>query len=280
MSTLHRRAGPPAVDGVTIRINAAAEASDLGGAGWQWISFAAHALEDGASVRRLGDDDEVAIVVLEGAVGIRAGDRSFAGVGSRASVFDPVPAPVLLVKPGVEVEFTAVGPATVAIATAPGGASRVTRLIEPSTIRVEARGSGQTARTVHHLLPADAEAGRLIVVEVVTPGGNWSSYPPHKHDTNDPPRECLLQELYYYRFRRPGGFAFQRIYSADRSLDEAITPMHGDAVLVPRGYHPVGVPAGYDCYYLNVMAGPIREWRFTLDPDHAWLMDWNPDAQP
>jgi 5-deoxy-glucuronate isomerase len=113
---------------------------------------------------------------------------------------------------------------------------------------------------------------------VVTPGGNWSSYPPHKHDTNDPPRERQLEELYYYRFRRPRGFAFQRVYTADRSLDEAITPMDGDAVLVPRGYHPVGVPAGYDCYYLNVMAGPIREWRFTIDPDHEWLMDWNPNA--
>lgn len=278
MTTLHRRAAPAAPDGATIRISPATEAPDLGDSGWNWISFSAHALGVGASMRRSGDDQEVAIVVLEGAVTIMAGSRSFADIGSRASVFDPVAAPVLLVEPGVDVAVTATTPATVAITAAPGGDARATRLIEPAAIRVEARGTGQTARTVRHLLPAEAEAGRLILVEVLTPGGNWSSYPPHKHDTNDPPRECLLQELYYYRFREPQGFAFQRVYSADRSLDEALVPMHGDAVLVPRGYHPVGVPAGYDCYYLNVMAGPIREWRFTLDPDHAWLMDWNPDA--
>jgi 5-deoxy-glucuronate isomerase len=129
---------------------------------------------------------------------------------------------------------------------------------------------------VRNLLPAEALAGRLIVVEVLTPGGHWSSFPPHKHDEQDPPRETRLEELYYYRFDRPQGFAFQRVYTADRSLDAALTPMHGDVVLVPRGYHVVGVPAGYACYYLNVMAGPLREWRFTLDPDHAWLMDWNP----
>lgn len=278
MSTLHCRAAPAAPDGATIRIKAATEAADLGGAGWHWISFSAHELEDGASMRRAGDDHEVAVVVLEGSVRIKAGGRSYPDVGSRASVFDPVPAPVLLVEPGTSIEVTALGPATIAIAAAPGGDTRETRLIEPGAIRVEARGAGQTARTIHHLLPPEAAAGRLIVVEVVTPGGNWSSYPPHKHDTNDPPRECLLEELYYYRFRQPQGFAFQRVYSADRSLDEALTPMHGDAVLVPRGYHPVGVPAGYDCYYLNVMAGPLREWRFTLDPDHAWLMNWDPDA--
>ncbi|TAL06057.1 MAG: 5-deoxy-glucuronate isomerase, partial [Chloroflexota bacterium] len=222
---------------------------------------------------------EVAVVILEGTVSITAGSRSFPHVGSRASVFEPIPPPVLLVEPGAAIDVTARTRATIGIAGAPGGTTRTTRLIEPADIRVEARGSGQTARTVHHLLPPEAEAGRLIVVEVLTAGGNWSSYPPHKHDTDDPPRECLLEELYYYRFRQQQGFAFQRVYSADRALDEALTPMHGDAVLVPRGYHPVGVPAGYDCYYLNVMAGPIREWRFTLDPDHAWLMDWSPDAQ-
>jgi len=141
---------------------------------------------------------------------------------------------------------------------------------------VETRGSGVTERRIHHLLPPNAEAGRLILFEVFTPGGNWSSYPPHKHDTEDPPREAYLEELYYYRFARPEGWAFQRVYTADRSLDEAFTPSDGDVILVPRGYHPVGMPAGYDGYYLNVMAGPTRAWHFTLDPDLAWLMDWDP----
>lgn len=278
MNRLHRRATTPGEAGLTVRIDPATEAADLGGAGWQWISFSAHVLVAGASIVRAGDDLEVGVVVLEGTVRIEAGGQSFSEVGSRASVFEPVPAPVLLVEPGRPIEITARTDTRIAIAAAPGGDTRATRLIEPRAIRVEARGAGQTARTVHHLLPPDAAAGRLILVEVITPGGNWSSYPPHKHDTNDPPRECKLEELYFYRFRRPAGFAFQRVYTADRSLDESMTPMDGDVVLVPRGYHPVGMPAGYDGYYLNVMAGPIREWRFTLDGDHAWLMDWDPNA--
>jgi 5-deoxy-glucuronate isomerase len=150
--------------------------------------------------------------------------------------------------------------------------------VDPGDVRIEARGAGQTARTVRHLLPPEARAGRLIVVEVLTPGGNWSSYPPHKHDVDHPPQERLLEELYYYRFRRREGFAFQRVYTSDGDLDESLAPRDGDVVLVPRGYHPVAAAAGYDCYYLNVMAGPVREWKFSLDPDHAWLMNWSPDA--
>ena len=278
MTGLHRRASPPGPDGATIRIEPATEPADLGGAGWRWIWFAAHRLEAGGLIARPADDQEVGLVVLEGSVRVSAGDRSFGELCSRTSVFESVPPPVLLVEPDRRIEVTALGQATVVLAAAAGGEIRETRLIEPATIRIEPRGAGQTARTVRHLLPPEARAGRLIMVEVLTPGGNWSSYPPHKHDTDDPPRERQLEELYYYRFRRPQGFAFQRVYTADRTLDEAMTPMDGDAVLVPRGYHPVGAPAGYDCYYLNVMAGPVREWRFTLDPDHDWLMDWSPDA--
>jgi len=278
MSELLRRAASPGTDGATVRVDPATEPAGLGGVGWHWISFAAHELVAGASLRRSGDDREVGVVVLEGRLRLRAGGRVFGEVGSRASVFEPIPAPVLLLEPGAALEIEALSPARIALAGAPAGDLRTTRLIESSSIGVEVRGSGQTARTVRHLLPPDAAAGRLILVEVITPGGNWSSYPPHKHDVEDQPRESQLEELYYYRFARPQGWAFQRVYSADRSLDEAVTPMDGDAVLVPRGYHPVGAPAGYDCYYLNVMAGPTRLWHFSLDPDHAWLMDWDPRA--
>jgi 5-deoxy-glucuronate isomerase len=185
---------------------------------------------------------------------------------------------VILVEPGVDLEVRAETPALVAIAAAPGGSVRRTAVTDPRDVLVEERGVGNTRRRVHHLLPPSAEAGRLIAFEVVTPGGNWSSYPPHKHDTEDPPRESRLEELYYYRFARPEGFAFARVYTADGRLDETMTARDGDVVLVPEGYHPVGVPAGYDCWYLNVMAGPTREWRFTLDPDHAWLMNWAPPS--
>lgn len=247
---------------------------------WHYVSYAVHRLDDGAVARRPGDGDEVAVVVLEGSVHVRAGSRSFAGLGSRRTVFDGPPPPVVLVEAGEDVEVRADSRALVSIASAPAGDVRLTRLCEPGAMRVEERGSGPTARRVHHLLGPDAEAGRLILFEVLTPGGNWSSYPPHKHDTEDPPREALLEELYHYRFAKPAGFAFQRIYTPDRFLDVSLTPRDGDLVLVPRGYHPVGMPAGYDGWYLNVMAGPGRAWNFTLDPDHAWLMDWVPGRRP
>jgi 5-deoxy-glucuronate isomerase len=277
-SDLLRTPSAREADGAVVRVDPATEVADLGGRGWEWISFSAHELEPGSRIERPGDGQEVAVVVLDGTVSLVAAGRSFGEVGGRGSVFDARPSPLLLVAPGEGLEIEARDMATIALAAAPGGDVRVTTLVDPGTVRVESRGEGATARTVRHLLPPEAHAGRLIVVEVLTPGGHWSSYPPHKHDEQDLPRETRLEELYYYRFRRPSGFAFQRVYTADRSLDEALTPMDGDLVLVPRGYHAVGVPAGYECYYLNVMAGPVREWRFTLDPDHAWLMDWSPQA--
>jgi 5-deoxy-glucuronate isomerase len=277
-SGLHRRPSPPDRQGATVRIDPADEPGDLGGRGWQWISFSTHRLAADASFTRPGDDREVAVVVLDGNVSLAADGREMGEVGGRDSVFDPSPSPLLLVAPGSPVTVTARRDATIAVAAAPGGEIRETRLVDPAAVRVEARGAGQTARTVRHLLPPEARAGRLIVVEVLTPGGHWSSYPPHKHDTDEPPTERLLEELYYYRFRRPEGFAFQRVYTSDGGLDQSLAPMDGDVVLVPRGYHPVAAAAGYDCYYLNVMAGPVREWKFTLDPDHAWLMNRSPDA--
>jgi 5-deoxy-glucuronate isomerase len=254
-------------------------AIDPESAGWDWTSFHVYRLEPGQRVTRPADDMERLLLILEGKAELRVGDEDLGEQGSRMSVFDGPPPPVLLVEPGRSFEAVATTGALVAIGAAPGGAVRRTALIAPEDILVEARGEGNTARRIHHLLPPSAEAGRLIAFEVYTPGGNWSSYPPHKHDTENPPVEARLEELYYYKFAKPAqAFAFARVYTADRSLDEALTPMDGDVVLIPEGYHPVGVPAGYDCYYLNVMAGPNRAWFFTLDPDHAWLMNWSPSA--
>jgi len=243
------------------------------------VSFDLHRLTPGAAVERPEDDAEVLVLVLEGRASVRAGDTAFPDLGSRDSVFAGSPPPMVLVEPGQAVEVVATAPALIALAAAPGGEIRRTAAIDPATVFVEARGEGRTARRIHHLLPPNAAAGRLLAFEVYTAGGNWSSFPPHKHDTDDPPRECALEELYYYRFARPSGFACQRVYSADRSLDETLTVGDGDLVLVPRGYHVVAAVPGYDCYYLNIMAGPVRAWQFTVDPAHAWLMDWDP-ARP
>jgi 5-deoxy-glucuronate isomerase len=247
-------------------------------AGWEYVTCTVYRLDVGQSVACAADDQERLVLVLEGRATVTAGERDFGEIGSRDTVFDGPPPPVVLVEPGLPVALTATSRALVVVASAVGGPVRRTACIGPDEILVEARGTGNTARRINHLLPPGTEAGRLIAFEVFTPGGNWSSYPPHKHDTEDPPVESRLEELYLYRFAKPQGFAFQRVYTPDRSLDEALTPGDLDIVVVPEGYHLVGAPAGYDTYYLNVMAGPRRDWHFTVDPDHTWLMDWSPAA--
>lgn len=268
---LLRRAASPDADGVVSHVDPAS-------AGWDWVTVTVHRLVPGQAVRRAADDHERLVLVLEGRASVTAGGLRLDSIGSRVSVFDGPAAPVVLVAPGDAISLTAQTDALVVVAAAPGGATRLTRYIAPEEILVEARGEGNTARRIHHLLDTQMEAGRLIAFEVYTPGGNWSSYPPHKHDTENPPAEARLEEYYLYRFAKPQGFGFQRVYTADRSLDESMAVTDLDAVLVPEGYHPFGAPAGYDAYYLNIMAGPNRAWHFTIDPDHAWLMNWSPSA--
>ena len=268
---LLRRAAAPGPTGVLFNLDPAA-------AGWQWVSFGAWRLTDGATVHLPADQQERLVLVLEGHARVQAGEHDFGVVGSRNSVFDGPPPPVILLEPGLPVDVQAADDVLLVIAAASGGPVRRTACLTPDEILVEHRGAAQTARRIHHLLPPAAEAGRLIAFEVFTPGGNWSSYPPHKHDTENPPVESQLEELYFYRFALPQGFAFQRVYTPDRSLDEIVAARDGDLVLVPAGYHPVAAAAGYDCYYLNIMAGPNRAWHFTVDPDHAWMMNWDPAA--
>lgn len=268
---LLRRAAPPDADGVVSHV-------DPANAGWDWVTVTVHRLVGGQAITRPADDHERLVLVLEGRADVTAGDLALDGIGSRASVFDGPAAPVVLVAPGDAVRIVAQSDALVVVAAAPGGPVARTRYIAPDEILVEARGEGNTARRIHHLLDPQMEAGRLIAFEVYTPGGNWSSYPPHKHDTESPPVEARLEEYYFYRFAKPQGFGFQRVYTADRALDEAMAVTDLDAVIVPEGYHPFAAAAGYDAYYLNIMAGPNRAWHFTIDPDHAWLMNWSPAA--
>ena len=150
---------------------------------------------------------------------------------------------------------------------------RTVRVIDPASMRRTTRGQGTNTRYVCDILPHDdPTAAHLLVVEVITPASHSSSYPPHKHDMETPPLETLLEETYYHRLNPPQGFAFQRVYTDDRSLDEACAVENHDVVMVPRGYHPVVAPHGYDLYYLNVMAGPNRFWVFRNDPQHEWML--------
>src|SRR3546814_17102623 len=132
----------------------------------------------------------------------------------------------------------------------------------------EVRGSGTNTRHVRNILPQTEPADSLLVVEVITPGGHWSSYPPHKHDTATPGAETALEETYYHRLQPRQGFAIQRVYTDDRSLDETLSVAAGHVGMVPRGYHPVGPPPGYDLYYPTMLPGPHPRPVLPHDPPH------------
>ena len=153
------------------------------------------------------------------------------------------------------------------------------RLIRPEDMKRSVRGQGSNTRYVCDILPQTESADSLLVVEVRTPASHSSSYPPHKHDVEAPPTETQLEETYYHRVNPPQGFAFQRVYTDDRSLYEACAVEDHDLVMVPRGYHPVVAPHGYELYYLNVMAGPHRLWVFRNDPAHEWMLAPPPEIR-
>jgi 5-deoxy-glucuronate isomerase len=259
MSKLLVRSHSPDADGCVVRVTPES-------AGWRYVGYQVYRLTNGQTIARTTPDRETCVVVLSGRANVSAGGREWPNAGVRATVFDGPPT-ALYVPPGTEWSLQAVGAAELAVCTAPATGGSELRLLEPGDMRHESRGSGNESREIDHILMEEEPAESLLVTEVVTPAGHWSSFPPHKHDTDDPPRETYLEETYYHRMRPADGFAFQRVYTADRSLDETLAVGDGDVVLVPAGYHPVAAGARHDLYYLNVMAGPTREWRVTFDPE-------------
>ena len=241
-------------------------------AGWRYVGFSAHRLAAGESIAIDQPANELCIVVLGGVVSIEQREARFAEIGERRDVFDDAAPYAVYLPDGAAVFVRAHTTAQIGVAGAPGGGANAARLITPGQMKRTVRGSGANQRFVCDILPQTEPASHLLVVEVRTPSGHSSSYPPHKHDTDNLPQESSLEETYYHRLNPAQGFAFQRVYTDDRSLDESLAVENHDVVLVPRGYHPVVVPYGYESYYLNVMAGPTREWRFRNDPAHEWML--------
>ncbi|SFI79992.1 5-deoxy-glucuronate isomerase [Bosea sp. OK403] len=241
-------------------------------AGWVHVGFEVYKLADGQSLAKETGDRESCIVLLAGKVAASAGGTEFGTIGGRKSPFEPDPWS-LYVPAGTSWSLTAEGACEVAVCSAPGKPGLKPRVIAPRDVGCLTRGQGTNTRHVRNILPETEPAESLLVVEVITPSGSWSSYPPHKHDRDALPRESLLEETYYHRLSPPQGFALQRVYTDDRSLDETLAAEDGDVVLVPRGYHPVAAPHGYELYYLNVMAGPKRVWKFANDPAHEWMLE-------
>jgi 5-deoxy-glucuronate isomerase len=241
-------------------------------AGWTYVGFEVHDLAAGETLSAETGDMEVCLVMIAGKAAVTAGDQSLGVVGERANPFEGSPWSVY-VPARSRYRLTATTAAEVAVCAAPAKGTLAALVIPPAEVGQETRGKGSNTRHVRNILPDSSPlAESLLVVEVITPAGNWSSYPPHKHDRDALPEESYLEETYYHRLSPPQGYGVQRVYTDDRSLDETMAFGDRDVVLVPKGYHPVGAAHGYDLYYLNVMAGPKKVWKFHNDPDHDWLM--------
>ena len=255
--------GVSEIDGTILRVTPES-------AGWGHVGFEVLALSGDVVAERQTGSREVCVVVVQGVVDVVSEHGSWHELGGRADPFSGRPDAAYL-PPGTAFTVRGDGEAALCWAPAPGGGAPA-RVLPGDEVDVETRGYGAQERTIHPILMADREADSLLVCEVLTPGGHWSSYPPHKHDVDDPPRQTFLEETYYHRLAPARGFGLQRVYSDDRSLDETLTFGDRDCVLVPRGYHTVSAPPGYDLYYLNVMAGPTRLWAVANDPDHEWTL--------
>ena len=233
-------------------------------AGWSYVGFE---VARGPFERSTGAG-ELCLVVLSGSCTVRSDHGSWT-LGGRPDPFSGLPDAAYL-PPGTR--YAVEGDAEVGLCSAPADSGAPARALPGDRIVPETRGHGNHERTIHPILMGDEAADSLLVCEVLTPPGHWSSYPPHKHDRDAMPEESFLEETYHHRIKPSQGFALQRVYTDDGSLDETLVVRDGDTVLVPRGYHTVSAPPGYAVYYLNVMAGPVRAWAVANDPDHEWTM--------
>ena len=245
-------------------------------AGWELIHFAARRLTEGQEWSFRTDGNEFGLVVLGGSCAVRSSRGEWLRVGRRPDVFSGMPYTLYLPR-RTEVEIQALSPKLdLAYAWCIAEEEHPPRLVRPEEVSVEIRGGGNATRQINSMIPPGFDCQRLVCVEVYTPSGNWSSYPPHKHDQHEVGEngvilEADLEEVYFYKLDRPEGYAIQRVYTADGRLDETVLARSDDLVLVPEGYHPVVSAHGYTTYYLNFLAGSAQSLANRDDPAYAWI---------
>ncbi|HEX2662767.1 MAG TPA: 5-deoxy-glucuronate isomerase [Candidatus Acidoferrum sp.] len=247
-------------------------------AGWDTINFSVRRLIGGQYWQSDTHDEEAAVVLLGGRAAVNWG-HGYREIGGRRDVFGGYPY-ALYLPCHTPFEISALTTCEFADARVPSSARLTPRIIEPADCREEIRGGGNCTRQIVDVIRPEFPAEKLLVCEVYTPSGNWSSYPPHKHDVHNPPKEVDLDETYYYRVSRPEGYAFQRLYDHAGTRDDTLTLVDGDLVLIKDGYHPVVAAHGYDVYYLNVLAGSARSMAATDDPRYAYLRNSGLERDP
>ncbi len=254
-------------------------------AGWEYISFQARRLDEGKTWSFDTGENEFAFVNLNGRYRVDSNRGSWAGIGGREDVFSGG-AHALYLPRRSSLTVTAEEAGEFAVTWVPTTEDHEAWLIRPEDVAVSVRGGDNVSRQINDLLPPGSPVHRLVLVEVYTPSGNWSSYPPHKHDVHieDDAGELIeadLEEVYFYHIDRPEGYAYQRVYTDDASpmqaagnpIDALVRVGHNEAVLVPEGYHPVVSMPGYTTYYLNVLAGSAQSLANQEDPNYAWVKE-------
>lgn len=247
-------------------------------AGWESLNFAARRMKKGAQWEAETGENEMAMVLLGGTCSVTSNQGRWESIGRRPNVFSGMPY-TLFLPPLTRFTLEATSDMLdFAYGWAAAHEKHPARLVRPAEVAVEIRGGDNATRQINKMIPPGFDCSRLVVVEVYTPGGNWSSYPPHKHDQHTLDAqgslvEADLEEVYFYKIEKPEGYAFQRIYTADQELDELILARDSHLVLSPQGYHPVVAAPGYNCYYLNILAGSAQSLAASDDPQYAWVKD-------
>lgn len=255
-------------------------------AGWNTLSFAARRMAPGEVWQAHTGLSEYGLVILGGSCSVRSSRGEWANIGRRPNVFSGMPYALYLPR---ETEFTVEALSELDIAYGWANSSLYDeyppRLITPKEVTIEIRGGGNATRQINGMINPGFPCSSLVAVEVFTPSGNWSSYPPHKHDIHREDGqgnilEAQLEEVYFYKIDKPDGYAYQRVYTADGRLDELLIARDNNAVLVPRGYHPVVSAHGYTTYYLNFLAGSAQSLANSDDPAYAWIKDTWTEKDP
>lgn len=254
-------------------------------AGWDYISFQVRRLAQGESWPFASGENELALVNLTGSYAVKSNRGDWSGIGGRADVFSAA-AHALYLPRHTQFTVTAEVAGEFAVTWVPTDEDHDPRLIRPEDVPISVRGGDNVSRQINDLLPPGSPVHRLVLVEVYTPSGNWSSYPGHKHDVHIEDAEgnlieADLEEVYYYRIDKPEGYAYQRVYTDEKSplhaagypIDALVRAQDGDAVLVPEGYHPVVSAPGYTTYYLNVLAGSAQSLANQDDPKSTWVKE-------
>lgn len=252
-------------------------------AGWEHVHFQVRGLAAQQSWASTTGEHELAIVVLGGSIEVESSRGRWQHIGKRKDVFNGLPSALYLPR---QTTFTVTAESTAefAVAWTRTDQDREPRQVTPKDVEIEIRGGDNATRQINSILPPGFPCHKLVIVEVYTPGGNWSSYPPHKHDVHKTDQsgnviEADLEEVYFYKINPPEGFAFQRVYTDSASplhragfpFDATVLARNNDAVLIPEGYHPVTSAPGYTTYYLNVLAGSAQSLANSEDPRYAWV---------